>query len=282
MVALVTGQHGFIGAHAVRALEAAGISVRGAGRPELEIPSPAFDAILRDLAPDLVVHCAGPASVQAAELDPEADRHGSVDVLAALIERLRPDTRLLLVSSAAVYGDPRTLPIGTNAEIAPISAYGRHRAACEELALDAGAPCSLARVFSAYGEGLERQVWWDIGRRAARREPVTLFGTGRESRDFIHGADVGRALATLATRAAYEGEAYNVASGAETTIAELAERIVHTFGDDTPIEFTGAARAGDPQRWRADVSAIAALGFECHVTLDEGVDRYVAWLRTLA
>ena len=121
--------------------------------------------------------------------------------------------RLLLVSSAAVYGDPERLPVSEDAPLAPISPYGRHRAEAEEVALQSGAPVVIARVFSAYGEGLRRQVLWDVAQRALVGGPVELSGTGEETRDFVHARDVAAAISAIAQRSAFDGEIVNVATG---------------------------------------------------------------------
>jgi UDP-glucose 4-epimerase len=282
VVALVTGSHGFLGRWISAALEAAGWPVTGAGRPDHEIPSPEFDRVLADARPTLVVHCAGPASVPASVEDPHADREASVSVTSELIDRLSrlsPQPRLVLISSAAVYGEPRALPIREDAPYAPISPYGRHRVECETLARSSVLPVAVMRIFSAYGEGLRRQVLWDIAQRALAGGPIELLGTGRESRDFVHASDVGRAVVVAATRAPFGGEAYNLAAGVETPISELAEmltRALHVAGQ--PV-FTGVGRSGDPARWLADISALRALGFEPQVSLAEGVTRYAAWVR---
>lgn len=282
MVALVTGHNGFLGAHAVAALTADGWSVVVAGRPQIGIPSREFDELLHHHQPDVVVHCAGPASVQQAEDDPEGDRRGSVEVVAALLDRLTAltESKLVLVSSAAVYGEPTTIPVSVEAPIAPISAYGRHRAESELLAATSGVPTSFARVFSAYGEGLQRQVWWDIARRAVRDKTVSLHGTGSETRDFVHGEDVGRALATIAARAEFRAEAFNVATGRETTIASLAHALVSALGGKADVVFSGQDRRGDPHRWRADISQTEALGFEPRVDIDRGIAQYAAWIQS--
>lgn len=283
MVALVTGHRGYLGSHAVRALIAAGWSVTGVGRPETEIPSDAFEKILEEVAADVVVHCSGPASVPAAERDPVSDRRGSVEVLSALLGsliRAKAGTRLVLVSSAAVYGDPIRLPVTEQEPLRPISAYGTHRLECEQLAIASNVPTAVARVFSAYGEGLRRQVLWDITQSALRGDRVELQGTGRESRDFVHGADVGQALATIAHLGSFVGESYNVGTGVETTIAELAHKLVTAVNPRAQVGFSGRNRAGDPLRWRADISAAQALGFSPMVTIDEGAARYAAWARS--
>jgi UDP-glucose 4-epimerase len=280
VVALVTGYAGFLGGHSVAALAADGWQVTVAGHPEMDVPSPTFDALLRRQPPQLVVHCAGPASVPAAEEDPADDRRRSVDVVASLLDRVAalPEARLVLVSSAAVYGEPATLPVTVDAPVSPISVYGRHRAECEELARASGVSAVIARVFSAYGEGLKRQVWWDIARAAQRGDPVALHGTGAESRDFVHGEDVGRALATIASKAQFDGEAYNIATSTETTIAELAGALVNALDSPSEVTFSGKGRRGDPLRWRADTSAARALGFEPAVAISNGIDRYARWV----
>ena len=114
-----------------------------------------------------------------------------------------------------------------------------------------------------------------------RGDTVVLQGTGAESRDFLHGSDVGLALATIARAGAFDGEAYNVAAGEETTIAALGSALVTALGTGETIEFTGLERRGDPHRWRADVSETAALGFEPRVALAAGIERYAAWVRSV-
>ena len=279
MVALVTGQNGFIGRYVVSELEAGGNEVVGAGRPNIEIPSPAFDSLVAKTRPDVVVHCAGPASVPASLERPEADRIGAVDVLRALLDRL-DGARLILVSSAAVYGNPERLPVAEESPLAPVSPYGRHRVEAEELARESGVPLVVARVFSAYGEGLRRQVLWDIARRALADGSVELSGTGDETRDFVHARDVAAAIGVIARRSEFEGEIVNVGTGVETSIARLAELITAELGGT--VSFTGVRRPGDPERWRADTTRLRSLGFEPPTPIDAGAAAYARWVRESA
>jgi UDP-glucose 4-epimerase len=284
MVALVTGAFGFLGRHVAARLAEEGWDVAEAGRPRTEIPSPEFDALLAKAAPRLVVHCAGPASVPASLADPEHDFRGSVEVLHELLERLRGrETALVLISSAAVYGQPERLPVAEDAPTRPISPYGFHRLHCE-LALREfhelwGLRSCALRVFSAYGEGLRRQIMWDVCAKALREGEVALHGTGTESRDFVHAADVARAVALVAREAPLKAEAYNVGTGVETRLDELAPLLLEALHSDAPLSFSGEARAGDPANWRADVSRLAALGFEPEARVEEGAARYAEWAR---
>jgi UDP-glucose 4-epimerase len=284
MVVVVTGAAGFIGSRVASVFAAEGSDVVRAGRPHQEIPSREFERLFDEHYVDLVVHCAGPASVPASVADPSADRAGSVDVtraLIALLERQDPRPRLLLVSSAAVYGEPQDLPVGETAVPAPISPYGRHRLEVEELAVASVLPTAVARVFSAYGDGLRRQVMWDIARKALTHDTVELWGTGAESRDFLHVDDLARALETIANSTGFGNEVYNVGSGDETTIAELAQLMLASLGSDATPTFRGVEREGDPTRWRADIRRIQALGWSPSIDLAAGVARYAAWMRTV-
>jgi len=287
MVALVTGANGFLGSYVVRGLGAAGWEVVGAGRPQMEIPSAEFDQLAVRSAAGLVVHCAGPASVPASLEEPARDLQGSVGVLAGVLDVLRnldPPPRLLLLSSAAVYGQPLRLPVDEDSEPAPVSPYGFHRMACELLVREYnqlyGVPGVTMRIFSAYGEGLRRQILWDICRKAVEEGRIELSGTGRESRDFVHATDVAEAALAIAQRAAFEGEAYNVASGCETTVAELASLLAAELG--VPAEsvcFGGERRPGDPLRWHGDISRLEALGFSPRTEIERGAVAYAAWAR---
>jgi UDP-glucose 4-epimerase len=279
-VTLVTGHRGFLGSHIAAHLREAGERVVGAGRPELEVPSRAFEDLLEQARPRLVVHCAGPASVPGSIEDPGADRAGAVDALRSLLPRLG-STRLLLVSSAAVYGEPRLLPVSEDAALAPVSPYGRHRVEAERLALESGVPVAVARVFSAYGEGLRRQVLWDIAQRALAGTVIELSGTGAETRDFVHARDVAAAIGAIAAGAAFEGEIVNVATGIETSIARLAELVTTELGGGE-ARFSGVARRGDPTRWRADITRLRALGFEPSVPIEEGAPAFARWVREAA
>lgn len=155
MVSLVTGGHGFLGAYVHAALAERG-QVASAGRPDVEIPSSTFDRLLESARPDLVVHCAGPASVATSLADPAADFDASVVVTFELLDRLRslrPPPRVVFISSAAVYGNAPSLPIGENEIPRPMSPYGHHKLAGEYLLREFselfGVPSVSLRVFSA-------------------------------------------------------------------------------------------------------------------------------------
>lgn len=300
--ALVIGAPGFIGRHVCKAFNRAGYSVVGIGieAPEnaplallenyypLALPTGGGELgeVVRKHAPYVCIHCAGRASVPHSMADPLADFRAGVDVTFEILNTLRlhsPGTRLIYLSSAAVYGNPSSLPVAETAPLRPISPYGFHKRICEELCAEFtqvyGVPTAVVRIFSAYGPGLRRQVVWDLCGKMLNNETVRLQGTGQESRDFIHVHDVARAMLWLAERAAFQAEVYNLASGRETRISELAELLRQEIGSELVIEYDGIVPAGIPQNWRADVSRLAVLGFTPEIGLTEGLQRFVTWCR---
>ncbi len=297
---LVTGAAGFLGRHIVREMIRGGWDVlavdavspenatmpRGVIYRSLQLPDESFPGLLKEFRPSACLHAAGRASVAASVADPDADFASSVGVTQALLSALRdfaPGCRTVLLSSAAVYGQPEELPIQESAPVQPISPYGYHKRACEVLMEQAArlfdVPAASARIFSAYGPGLRRQVLWEIASQYAEKNCAALKGTGRESRDFIHATDAARALRLIVEKAPCTGEAYNVAGGVETTVSEAAGTIRSFFPGASAPKFEGRKTAGDPERWVADCSLIEKLGFHPSLTLEQGVEGLALWVK---
>ena len=296
---LVTGAGGFLGRHISRYF--AGLcSVVGVSResPEnaplpwlqaykqLELPSPHFAEVLRLWRPTALIHCAGRASVPFSVESPLSDFTGNTTVLHNVLEDVRvaqPSCRLILLSSAAVYGNPEALPVSETSPLEPISPYGYHKLqcelACQEYAQVYGLRTVNLRLFSAYGEGLRRQVVWDICRKALSSSKLMLEGNPEDSRDFIHAHDVARAIDLVLRQAQFTGEAFNVASGRETSIKTLANRVLKELKRPIDVEFSVQSAPTVPRNWRADINRLSRLGFECSIQLSSGLRRVAAWAR---
>jgi UDP-glucose 4-epimerase len=298
---LVTGAGGFLGRYIVGEFNkenaavlgvdvvAPDIAPQGSGitYKQLLLPSAEFDRVLEDFKPDVFVHCAGRASVALSMEDPRADFTDSVVLTFHMLEALHrktPDCRFIFLSSAAVYGNPPSLPVRESHPIAPLSPYGYHKRQCEllveEFARVFRMPALALRIFSAYGRGLRRQVIWDICERALKTSGLRLRGNGKESRDFVHARDVARAVVLLADRAPANGEVYNVATGVESAIEDVAESLLHCLGLPIRAEFDGVRPPGDPANWRADITRISELGFAPTISLQEGLKEVALWSRS--
>jgi len=298
---LITGVAGFIGRYAARHFSEQGWSVIGVDQapPEkgllqnlsayhcLQLPGKELTGLLQRHLPHVCIHCAGPASVGMSMADPSTDFYGSTVLTFEILNTLRlhgPSCRFILISSAAVYGNPHSLPVREDQPLAPLSPYGFHKWQCERLCQEFtqvyGLPTASVRIFSAYGPGLRRQVLWDICRKTLTDDVVTLQGTGKESRDFIHILDIVKALSVVSMKASMKGEAYNLGSGWEVTIGRLADMVVKILNPAKIPQFDGIVPPGTPRNWRADISKLRDLGFTPTVSLEHGVGGVVAWCQS--
>lgn len=293
---LITGVGGFIGGTLARHLalrhELVGLGAAdGESFPvlPLRLPHPDLDGLVAAMRPDVCIHCAGPATVGPSLADPEGDFAASVPVLFQLLNSLRrhsPACQVLFPSSAAVYGQPERLPVAETAPARPISPYGYHKLVCETLLAEFreiyGLPTTVLRIFTAYGPGLRKQLLWDLCRKA-RTGAVELSGTGAETRDFLHVADLARLVALLVDQPP-TAPVLNAASGQSAPVARVAGLVLAALGRaNLRPTFSGHERPGDPAHWRADVSAIASLGFQPRIHLEEGISDYARWfLRTVS
>ena len=158
----VTGASGFLGGWITRKLRAQKIEVMALGADHLEMDSQILAPLFQNFAPLTIVHAAGPASVNFSMTRPLIDFRRSVAALYEVLEAARvacPEALVLFLSSAAVYGDPETLPVAETAPVRPVSPYGFHKLA-SELALREyheiyGLRGVSLRIFSAYRRGIE-------------------------------------------------------------------------------------------------------------------------------
>lgn len=240
---------------------------------------------LRRSEPDIVIHCAGLADVNKSVRDPNGDYNGNVTIthnlLFAIHELNMTNVRMVFLSSAGVYGNPTELPVREDTVLKPLSPYALHKVMCEDICRyfinNYGMDIKIARIFSAYGAGLRKQIFWDMYSKLKNTGELELFGTGSESRDYIYIDDVAQALFLIATKPSNH-IVFNVANGKEITIQKAAETFAECYGfDKSKIVFNGIVREGDPLNWRADISRIASLGYCMSVSTDDGIKRYVNW-----
>lgn len=299
----MTGAGGFIGGHVAAAFEGAGRRVvrfgrhldgasddseagRGfAGPIDAEVLSRAA-AIVGP--PATVVHAAGGSSVAASVANPAADFERTVGTLGAVLDfldRHASAARLIFLSSAAVYGSADAEPISEEAPLRPISPYGLHKKLAEDLIRDRAKlrnfDATILRLFSVYGPGNRKQLFWDVANRLWKGpKKLELSGSGNEARDFLYIDDAVGIVRTLAD--AKRGDAplvVNGGSGTAVTVREAAEALCRSLELETEIVFTGEQRAGDPTRMIANPSLALSLGFSPRVPFDMGVQRFADWAR---
>ena len=296
MKVLVIGSKGFIGQHLRKFLMNNGHSVWGAdvvveyAHPEqyflIDTSNADYHSVFQESAFDLCINCSGAASVPDSLQHPLRDYNLNTANVFKLLDAIRlyqPACKFINLSSAAVYGNPQMLPITETAGKAPVSPYGIHKwmseKICEEFYLFFGiSTCSL-RIFSAYGEGLKKQLFWDLFQKTKLGDAISLFGTGKESRDFIYINDLVQAIYLVAKQGDFKGEAINIANGEEVMIEDCVNSFYGFFEKSIQFQFMGQGRAGDPNNWVADISNLQQLGYQQQYSLEQGLKRYYEWIK---
>ena len=297
---VVTGGAGFIGSHIawelVKDNEVIVIDNLYTGKAE-NVPPGAklikadvrdYNAIAELISnADYVFHEAAQVSVVESIRDPvfteEVNVIGTLNILRALLEG---HGKLIFASSAAVYGDNPNLPLKETERPRPLSPYGVTKAAAEEYLRVYhelyGLPVVSLRYFNVFGprQGFNQYagVISIFINRALAGEPLVIFGDGKQTRDFIYVKDVVRANLLVAESRRANGRVFNVATGKQTSILELAMKIIEITGTTSSIIFD-KPRPGDIRHSLADISEIRKLGFEPEFSLEDGLKKTVEWYK---
>jgi UDP-glucose 4-epimerase len=290
--AIVTGGAGFIGSHLVDALVARGDDVtvvddlssgrrehvaEGARLVETDVRDAAgVDEAFASAEPDLCFHLAAQAdlrvSVERPAFDGEVNVLGTIRVLEAA---RRHSTRVILASTGgAIYGECER-PAGEDAPRLPMAPYGTSKLAAEEYLATYNRLHGTSHVTLRYANvyGPRQDPHGEAGviaiffGRLANGEELLVFGDGRQTRDYVYVTDV--VDATLA--AAGRRGVFNVGTGLETSVLELADACRRAAGVETEIVFA-PARPGELQRSVLDPAlAERELGFLASTALAEGL-----------
>jgi len=302
MKVLVTGGAGFIGSHLVDRLLADGHEVvvldnLSTGKRENIIDHRRLFFFLGDVAGvnsvtaafsfgpfDAVFHVAGQASIVTSFEDPQADLRtnilGTVNLLQLCVQH--GVRRFLYASSMTVYGHPTSLPVAENHLLCPVSCYGISKMAAERYVhATAGIDATSFRMFNVYGK---RQLLDNPYQGVAgifignvlRGEPITIYGGGEQSRDFVHVLDVVDAWMLALHNPAASGQVFNLGTGASVSVNELAELL-------GALEVIRAPRRpGEQLHMAADITlAREKLGWAPKIELEEGLADTVAWAMLL-
>jgi len=291
MKVLIIGSEGFIGKHLHSYLKEQGHEVWGADVVTryadqekyflVDASNSDFTSVFRHCQYDLCVNCSGAASVPESLKNPLRDYFLNTVNVFRLLDAIRNEQsscRFINLSSAAVYGNPDKLPVSEAAIPNPLSPYGIHKLQSEQICREFYEfhkipTCSL-RIFSVYGPGLQKQLFWDLMKKARSGEAFSLFGTGRESRDFIFVSDLVRVIELVNEHSAFEADVINVGNGEEVFIQDAVSVFFSFFDEDISYSFSGDSRKGDPVNWKADISKLRSFGYQALVDMQGGLEAF--------
>lgn len=311
---LITGGAGFIGSHIAEAYLAAGWSVTclddlsrgkreqvpaGAGFVEADVRSAEALEAIADGRFDVVNHQAAQIDVRVSVDDPATDASinlvGFANVLAGA--RRGGTRRVVLASSGGVvYGDPAVIPTPEPTATLPISPYGVSKLASEHYLRVMGALGDFEGVALRYSNvyGPRQDPKSEAGvvsifvSRVLAGQPITIFGDGEQTRDYVFVRDVARASVLASSRASVsrgdrlDVPAFNIATGTETTVNALARHVMKALGRDVPVEHA-PARAGELLRSCLDIGkAASGLGWRPETGFDDGLLALSGWFEGAA
>jgi len=300
---LVTGGAGFIGSHLAEHLLQTGHRVRildnlsSGARRNVPLGAEFIEGDIRDGAhlgramdgTDGCYDLAAVASVVAGNERWSECHQTNITGTIHVFEAARDHGHLPVVyaSSAAIYGANEDVPLPESAPARPLTAYGADKYACELHAVPAfeihGVPTTGMRFFNVYGPRQDPHSPYSgvisiFADRFGRGDGVTIHGDGGQSRDFVYVGDVCRALMAAMATTAGRMRVFNVCTGRETSVVELAETLSSLTGGRSAIQF-GPERAGDIRRSLGDNSALVSqLGVTPTVTLRSGLEKTLATL----
>ncbi len=296
---LVTGAHGFIGRHVARYYGERGWHVVGMGhggwtREEWEAWNLSewytsdvnFDSLTANAGrPDCLIHCAGSGSVGFSITYPFADYRKTVETTAHVLEFVRihaPKAKVIVLSSAGVYGVADRLPITEESALIPVSPYGVHKKLSEDLCRSYGQyfgiSSAVVRLFSVYGNGLLKQLLWDACTKIKKNEN-TFYGTGNETRDLLHVNDAVELIMVAGEHASSDCPAVNGGSGSGITVREIVNQIYSYYGRHESPVFNGIIRHGDPLHYVANITKALSWGWKPTINWKTGIEEYVRWFK---
>jgi UDP-glucose 4-epimerase len=302
-VVWVTGAKGFIGKHLCTYLTQKGDTVLGIGHGTLPLEmvnqfglsywvngeiegSNLFRLLEKSGAPDTIYHLAGGSAVGLSIQSPSEDFTRTVTSTANLLEWIRlhtPKAKIVISSSAAIYGNSTKTQVSEEDYYTPYSPYGFHKR-CAELLCDSymqtfGMKITVVRLFSIYGPGLYKQLLWDLCSRL-RYDPLELKmnGSGEELRDWLYVQDAIRILLNVSSNSI---PIVNAGTGHGTSVKKIVSLVCNAWEISPQITFSNEKRPGDPQSLVADITKLNKIKFTPQYQLSDGIKKYVDWFKSL-
>jgi UDP-glucose 4-epimerase len=305
---LITGALGFAGSNIGAYLTKKGLYTIGVAKSST-LPTQFSENIASDLQADFfstlkkkhshidfVIHCAGSASVPVSVEHPQLDFEKNVLLTVQLsywLQKFFPETTVVYLSSAAVYGNTTRLPIPETSALNPVSPYGVHKVMAENFcamqAHNKKLKYLVLRIFSLYGNGLRKQLLWDACQKINRNE-AKFHGTGKELRDWVHISDFCHLLYLIIQKESENFETLkilNIGSGVGVTTGDILQRILQGFSEfqaaPAHLDFSQLSHVGNPVHFVADVKSLSKfVDWQPKKELSVGVSEYVDWFKTLA
>lgn len=290
---LITGINGFIGSHCYEVFNQKynifGLDVFGIEKKNFVLGELDYENLLSfNKSFDAIIHLAGSGSVGMAQRNPEIEYAKTVLSSKHLLDFIinkSSESKLIYVSSAAVYGNCKYSVITEDCQLNPISTYGKHKVMVEnfiqEYSQKNDLKYDIIRPFSVYGNNLKKQVLWDFCNKIKdnfNNSEILCFGTGEEERDFINVSDLVNCIELLMNDNKY-GRIFNVGTGIATSINTIFTTLTSLFNYKGKLVYNMEESKNNPKALVANIDKLSAIGFKPQIGIQEGLENYAKWFK---
>lgn len=302
MKTAITGGAGFIGSHLADSLIFRGhqVSILDnfiSGKKE-NVPAGA-EIIRADIASEIspsafsgcgaVFHLAADPSVKDSALKAKegfvANVAGTFNVLEACRKADVP--KFVFTSSSVVYGEAKAQPTPEDYPTIPISNYGASKLAgeayCFSYAHTYGMKATVVRLANIFGERSTHGVMFDFYRKLKKNPKILeILGDGKQSKSYLHVSDCVSAILLAFGKQEKPADIFNIGSRKKKSVNEIASLVAREMGVSPKFEYTGGSRgwAGDVSEMLLDTRKMESLGWKPEIAFEEGVGKYVSWLKS--
>ena len=200
----------------------------------------------------------------------------------SIIKVKNPDAKFINISSGAVYGNKNSAAIETD-KLNPVSTYGFNKKMaeniCEHFYNQFKISSYSLRIFSAYGPGLQRQLFWDLYKKSLKTNQIELYGDSTDYRDFIYIDDICEFINIIIDKNISGYHVFNLSSGLLTTIERAVKIFFNILDKNLKYSFSGNSIQGYPKGVFADISKAKKFGFAPKYTLEQGLKKTIEWIK---
>jgi len=218
---------------------------------------------------DVVIHLAAKTNVIDSVNNPDNTFQTNVQGTQNVLDSCKFNhiSKIIVTSSAAVYQNSNN-SVDEESIIEPLSPYGQSKLDMEKITIQSKINYIILRLFNVYGNGQNAGVVANFGKNISENKPLTIFGDGKATRDFIHIDDVIDAI--LLSMKSKSG-IYNIASGTGTSISNLVKLFIQLSGKSLKIIYR-SGRAGEITYSVANITkSQQELGFYTKISLNSGL-----------
>ena len=282
MKILITGINGYIGSNLKNFLKKKNNKIFGI-KSKTSVKD--YNKLIRDkVKPDVIIHCAGSGLVGVNQISHYIHKKKNVDSTKQLIKFIKKlninGSKIIFLSSQAVYGKINSKKISENNLTKPISAYGKTKLLAEkELKKINYNYIIILRLFSIYGIGLRKQIIWDACCKF-KKNNYFFRGNGLEKRDFLSIKDFNNLIKLIIMNKKPSTSIYNVGSGVGTQIKNLVDYIKVEFKIKNKINYTGNPNIIENQNYISSNDKIKKkFNWKCISKLKIEIKKYVKWFK---